>query len=222
VPQEFSKAFWEERYRGRTAVHDKQPSPYLMAEVANRTPGTALDAGCGEGANVIWLASQGWRVMAVDIASNALRHAREHAEAVGVSGNIEWVEADLTSWVPAAEEFDLVCAHYVHPAGSSEALFRRLAASVAPGGTLLIVDHDPADQHAADQHAADHGRSNHDRNDHDRTDHSSADEPFDPGQHLNPGQWDIAAVEARTRSVAVHDGQEVILRDAVFRARKRP
>jgi 2-polyprenyl-3-methyl-5-hydroxy-6-metoxy-1,4-benzoquinol methylase len=196
VPQEFSKAFWEERYGGHTAGHN-QPSPYLMAETADLMPGTALDAGCGEGANAIWLASQGWRVTAVDIASNALCHAREHAEAIGVSGKIDWIEADLTSWVPAAEEFDLVCAHYVHPAGSSEALFGRLAASVAPGGTLLIVDHDPADQHSADQ-------------------------SFDPGQRLDPGQWDIAAVEARTRSVAVHGGHEVVLRDAVFRARKHP
>jgi SAM-dependent methyltransferase len=200
VPQEFSKAFWEERYGGHTAGHNNQPSPYLMAETGNRAPGTALDAGCGEGANAIWLASQGWRVTAVDIASNALSHAREHAEAIGVSGKIDWIEADLTSWVPAAEEFDLVCAHYVHPAGSSEALFSRLAASVAPGGTLLLVDHDPADQYAAG--------------------HDHADQSFDPGQCLDPGQWDIAAVEARTRSVAVHDGHEVVLRDAVFRARK--
>jgi 2-polyprenyl-3-methyl-5-hydroxy-6-metoxy-1,4-benzoquinol methylase len=205
VVEEFSKAFWEERYRGdtaghpgHTAGHNRQPSPHLVAETCDLTPGTALDAGCGAGANAIWLASQGWRVTAVDIASNALRRAREQAEVVGVATRVDWVEADLTSWTPATEQFDLVCAHYVHPAGSHEALLRRLAASVAPGGTLLIVDHQSADQHFdPDQH-------------------------LDPGQHLDPEQWDIAVAEVRTRSAAGHDGHEVVLRDAVFRACKRP
>jgi SAM-dependent methyltransferase len=79
VSEEFGKAFWEDRYRGHTAVRHRQPNPQLVEEAGDLAPGTALDAGCGEGADAIWLASRGCQVTAVDIATNALRRAQEHA-----------------------------------------------------------------------------------------------------------------------------------------------
>jgi hypothetical protein len=39
---------------------------------------------------------------------------------------------------------------------------------------------------------------------------------------LDPGRWDIAVAEARTRSATAPDGHEITMRDAVLRARKRP
>lgn len=155
MSEAFDKEFWEERYRGHIAARGRRPNPQLVAEAADLPPGTALDAGCGEGADAIWLASRGWRVTAVDIATTALRRAREHAETVGgdVTSRIDWVQADLTSWAPTEEHFDLVSAHYVHPATSRDALVRRLGAAVAPGGTLLIVGHHPSDQ-TTGSHAA--------------------------------------------------------------------
>ncbi len=147
MPQQFSKAYWEDRYQTHAAVHDRAPSPQLVAEAADLVPGTALDAGCGEGADAIWLAARGWRVTAVDIAPTALRTAREHPGAA----DIDWVSADLTDWAPAAEHFDLVSAQYVHPAAPHGTLVARLAAAVAPGGTLLVVDHlGPVDHTALD------------------------------------------------------------------------
>lgn len=116
--EEFGKAFWEERYRSHTAACSRRPNPQLVTEAGDLAPGTALDAGCGEGADAIWLASRGWRVTAVDIATTALRRARERAETLGadVTSQIDWVQADLTSWTPTEEHFDLVSTHYVHPA----------------------------------------------------------------------------------------------------------
>ncbi len=205
---EFGKAYWEERYRGHTALHRSGPNPQLVAEVGDLRPGTALDAGCGEGANAIWLASHGWRVTAVDIASTALRHAREYAETFGddVVSRIDWAEADLTAWTPAEEHFDLVCAHYVHPAASRQIVFRRLAAAVAPGGTLLIVDHHPSHEPAL-SHA---------------TVPAVHITPAELAAGLDSDRWDIAVAEARTRPATDSDGCENTLHDAVLRARKRP
>lgn len=205
MSEHFGKAFWEERYRGRTPVWSGQPNPQLVAEVADLPPGTALDAGCGEGADAVWLASRGWRVTAVDIATTALRRAREHADTLDadVACRIDWVPADLTSWTPT-RHFDLVATHYVHPATSREALFDRLAASVAPGGTLLIVGHHPADRHSA-SHTGPQV-------------HFTAEEV---AAGLDPDRWDILVAETRTRTATGHDGSEITLRDVVLRARKR-
>ena len=55
----------------------------------------------------------------------------------------------MLSWGPEADSFDLVSAQYMHlPSPALEALHRRLAAAVRPGGTLLMVGHHPDDLHA--------------------------------------------------------------------------
>ena len=209
MSEEFGKAFWEDRYRGHTGVCSRRPNPQLVTEAEDLVPGTALDAGCGEGADAIWLASRGWRITAVDFATTALRRAREHAETLGagITSRIDWVQADLTSWTPTEEHFDLVSTHYVHPAASREALFRRLAASVAPGGTLLIVGHHPSDLQTTNSHTC-------------------APEVYltaeEVAASLDPDRWDIAVAEARPRSATAPDGHEITIRDAVLRARKRP
>jgi 2-polyprenyl-3-methyl-5-hydroxy-6-metoxy-1,4-benzoquinol methylase len=197
VPGRFDEAYWEERYRSHPeGARGRRPSPQLVTEAGDLTPGTALDAGCGEGADAVWLAVRGWRVTAVDIAPTALRRAQAHAEAldVEVASRIDWVQADLTGWTPTQEHFDLVSAHYVHPAGSHEALVRRLASSVAPGGTLLVVGHRPSHRHGSGSHAPPPET------------HVTADEI---AATLEPDRWDIAVAAARGR-------------DAVLRARRRP
>lgn len=204
MAEEFDKDYWEQRYRGQATVRTRRPNPQLVTEVGNLTPGRALDAGCGEGAEAIWLAARGWTVTATDIATTALRLARENAREEGgdVAGRIDWVAADLTEWVPAEEQFDLVCTHYVHPSGSWQTLLARLAAAVVPRGTLLVVGHHPSGpQHAAaaDAYLTAEGLA----------------------AELAPELWDIDVAEARSRSVTGHEGREATLRDTVLKARKR-
>ncbi|MBB5155636.1 class I SAM-dependent methyltransferase [Saccharopolyspora phatthalungensis] len=214
MPEEFGKEFWEKRweeaYRDHAAaLRGRGPNPHLVAEAGDLAPGTALDAGCGHGVDAVWLASRGWQVTAVDIATSALRHAREHAEVLGteITNRIDWVLADLSSWTPAEEHFDLVSTHYVHLPASRDALFRRLAAAVAPGGTLLIIGHHPPNQQATGSHAA-------------------AQEVYFTAEEvaagLDPDRWDIAVAETRTRRDTDHNGQEITRRDAVLRARRCP
>lgn len=136
--------FWEECYRtGRTAWSGK-PNALLVEEAAKLTPGSALDLGCGQGGDAIWLASEGWRVTAVDVSASGLAVAADHAAAAGVSEAIEWERHDLALSFPSGG-FDLVSACYLHSPPPvelpRERILRSAAAAVAPGGTLLVVGH---------------------------------------------------------------------------------
>ncbi|MES1244392.1 MAG: class I SAM-dependent methyltransferase [Acidobacteriota bacterium] len=118
-----------------------------MAEAADLPLGRALDAGCGHGADALWLAAQGWQVTAVDFSAAALAHGRSMAEAAGsdIAERIDWIESDLATWTAEPEYYDLVVCLYVHVAGSVEDMVRRMASGVAPGGTLFLVGHRPID-----------------------------------------------------------------------------
>jgi 2-polyprenyl-3-methyl-5-hydroxy-6-metoxy-1,4-benzoquinol methylase len=144
---QFGAGYWEDRYRGGEGAGRHAPSPSLVAETGGLPQGRALDAGCGRGADALWLASRGWSVTAVDISATAVARAREAARRAGpvLEDRIEWVEADLAAWEPAGPSFDLVTSHYVHVPGPAQDMFRRLASWVAPGGTLLVVGHAHAD-----------------------------------------------------------------------------
>jgi len=119
-------------------------------EARRDPPGRALDVGCGEGGDAVWLAQRGWQVTGVDISSVALGRAAEAARAAGVEERTEWVQADLAAEGLPAGPWELVNAQYLHlrPAERA-ALWAALAAVVAPGGTLLVVAHDRRDPHVA-------------------------------------------------------------------------
>lgn len=195
-----SREHWEQRYGSEERVWSGEPNPQLVATAADLQPGTALDVGCGEGADSIWLASRGWTVTGVDVSQAALDRAARQAADAGV--HITWQQADVTAWDPAPAQFDLVTVQYLHlPKPVRDALHRRLAAAVRPGGTLLIVGHHPADldtpvrrprlphlMFTAEQIAA----------------------------VLDPAQWDITTAAAERR--VNQEGQKITVTDAVLRA----
>jgi SAM-dependent methyltransferase len=145
----FDRDSWEQRWTEalRQHVGQRPPNRYLADVAEDFVPGRALDAGCGNGAETLWLAARGWQVTAVDFAATALADGRSTAETLGpdIVARIEWVEGDLGTWAPEAETYDLVTSFYVHVAGSVEEMVSRLAAGVAPGGTLLLAGHLPID-----------------------------------------------------------------------------
>jgi SAM-dependent methyltransferase len=118
-----------------------RPNGRLVAEVADLTPGGALDVGCGEGADAIWLARRGWTVTAIDVSDLAVCRAREAAELAGAA--VEWVCGDALQTPFPARSFDLVSMQYpALPKASGEAAVRALLATVRPGGLLLAIYHD--------------------------------------------------------------------------------
>lgn len=157
----FDRDSWERRWARALREHadvvaGRPPNAHLLAAAGDLRPGLALDAGYGHGAETLWLAAHGWRVTAVDFAATALDHARSRAEAIGadVAQRVEWVRGDLATWTPPSRHYDLVTCLYVHLAGGVEETVRRLAAGVAPGGSLLLVGHRPVDPATGDPTAA--------------------------------------------------------------------
>lgn len=139
---------WEQALREQPyKVASRRPNAHLLGEIEDLRPGRALDAGCGHGAEAIWLAASGWQVTAVDFSVTALEHCRTTAQTLGpeVAERIEWVEGDLGVWAPAPRAFHLVNCLYVHVAESVSELVRRPGSGVAPGGTLFLVGHRPVD-----------------------------------------------------------------------------
>jgi len=124
------------------------PNAHLTAEVGDLRPGRALDAGCGHGSDTLWLAARGWQRSPRSTSPRRRWHMpRSTAEAMGpdVAERIDWVEADLATWTPQRDEYDLVVCLYVHVAGPVEEMVQRMATGVARGGTLFLVGHRPID-----------------------------------------------------------------------------
>lgn len=137
-----ARQFWEDRYRSTERVWSGLVNPRL-AEVAAELPvGRALDLGCGEGADALWLAERGWQVVAVDVSATALQRARKAAADRNLLQRINFAHLNLNEGFPGGM-FDLVSAQYLHsPARlEREAVLRRAADRLNPGGVLLIVDH---------------------------------------------------------------------------------
>jgi SAM-dependent methyltransferase len=123
-----------------------RPNGRLVAEITDAAAGRALDVGCGEGADAIWLARCGWTVTGIDISDVAVRRARAAAERAGVT--VEWVCGDALQTSFPAGSFDLVSMQYPALAKTGgEAAVRRLLDAVRSGGLLLAVYHDLDDEH---------------------------------------------------------------------------
>lgn len=224
---EFDEAFWNARYGEKKRIWSGRPNPQLVAEADGLAVGTALDVGCGEGADALWLAARGWQVTGVDISTVALARAAEHekelsgnagSQAASTGGDggtasgstvgiqpVHWEHHDLTVWEPPAATFDLVTAQYMHlPTEQREPLFRALARAVAPGGTLLIVGHDLSDLRS--------GASRPDLPDLYFTARDIAD-------MLDDG-WEHQMVETRPRETSGPDGATLAIADAVYRGQR--
>ncbi|MFE3141524.1 class I SAM-dependent methyltransferase [Streptomyces scopuliridis] len=193
---------WDEMYRSRDQVFSGAPNGVLVTEVTDLPPGRALDVGCGEGADALWLARHGWQVTAVDIAQTALQRAA--AAAADITGRVDWTRADLTITPPPAGAFDLVSAHYFPlPRQPDHAALPGLLDAVAPGGTLLFASHDLADLSPSQGHGS------------------------DPSDYYQPGEiaglldhnWTVLINETRPRTAPAPAGTHHT-HDTVLRARR--
>lgn len=136
---------WDQRYASMDQVWSGQPNAALVSEVSGLPPGRALDVGCGEGADAVWLARQGWQVTALDVSQVALERAAAHAREAGA--DVQWIHADLLTADLAHDGYDLVSGQYtalLRSAGHDGE--RALIAAVAPGGLLLLVHHAHVDR----------------------------------------------------------------------------
>jgi SAM-dependent methyltransferase len=138
---------WDARYSEREGARwSGRPNGRLRVEAAGLTPGRALDVGCGEGADAIWLARNRWTLTAIDISDVAVGRARAAAELAGTA--VEWICGDVLRTAFPAGAFDLVSMQYpALPKAAGEGAVRALLDTVRLGGLLLAVYHDLDDQH---------------------------------------------------------------------------
>lgn len=134
-------AGWNERYATPGLVWHAEPNRFLPPEVADLTPGSALDLACGEGRNAVWLAEQGWQATGVDFSDVGLAKASAMAADRGVAPT--WVCADVCTWEPPQPGFDLVVVFYLQlPAAERRQAMHVATRALTPGGTVLWVAHD--------------------------------------------------------------------------------
>ena len=141
-----TEAQWDQRYSEFEQMWSGAPNGALVAEVAGLTPGRVLDVGCGEGADAIWLAANGWSVTAVEVSGVALARAAQHAADANVA--VHWVHAGLVEAALPPASFDLVSAQYPALLQTPDAAAERaLLDAVALGGVLLLVHHAGMEDH---------------------------------------------------------------------------
>lgn len=148
-----AERFWEERYRSTEHVWSGNPNPVLVDVVAALPPGRALDLGCGEGGDAVWLALRGWHVTGIDISTTALRRTIERATAAGVADRVTVRRRELGVTFPEGE-FDLVSAQFLQSPVElrRDAVLRAATRAVAPGGLLLVVEHGSVPSWAPPEH----------------------------------------------------------------------
>ncbi|MFN3601919.1 MAG: FAD-dependent oxidoreductase [Dietzia sp.] len=210
--------YWEGEYADNGPRWSGAVNATTAAVVAPVPAGSALELGCGEGGDAVWLAEQGWDVTAVDLAPTATSRGADAAATRGVADRIDWVAQDLTTWT-TDKRFDLVTASFFHsPVELSRTrVLRRAAEWIRPGGHLLLVSH--VFESEADvppwAHRPDAG---------DHTGHLDLPTPTEEAAELalDPSVWELVLAEIRPREAVGPDGrQTATVKDGVLLYRRR-
>ena len=199
--------YWEQHYGARDRIWSGRVNARLAEVVEPLRPGRALDLGSGEGADALWLADRGWRVVAVDVSQIALQRAAADALYRGLERRIDFQRRDLSDSFPEGT-FDLVTAHYLHSPVrlNREHVLRSAAEAVAAGGLMLIVDHGAAPPWAS--------KLTHDHP------FPSVDEVV-ASLNLDDNAWKRLQVESVSRPAEWPEGQTGTVTDNVILLRRR-
>ncbi|WP_067464212.1 SAM-dependent methyltransferase [Nocardia amamiensis] len=198
--------FWDGVYAARTPAIDPQPNYRLAETVSSLSPGVALDLGCGDGGDALWLARRGWHVTAIDISAVAVARLADLARTHGLADRVVAERHDLRESFPQ-DRFDLISAHYLHtPFDLDRATVLRLAAhALRPGGRLLVVDHGSTAPWSWNQ---DHGHR------------YPSPQEVAAGIALDPAAWTVERADAPRRIATGPDARTAEVTDHVLLIRR--
>jgi len=129
-----NKEFWNEYFESN-AEPWLVPDAFFVAEAEGLTPARALELGCGEGGDSLWLAARGWEVTAVDYAGAAIKTLQRITSERGLS--VRGVVASVLEY-EHDDECDLVFMNFMHLLPTERTkMLANASASLAPGGILL-------------------------------------------------------------------------------------
>ena len=130
---------WDDRYRDAGPIDARPPEPLgdrvdLAASIP--TSGTAIDIACGLGAQSLWLAARGLRVIALDVSPVAIERVRAAADAAGLTDHVDARVVDLDDGIPeGTPNADvIVCQRFRHPQ-----LYPAIIEHLAPGGIAIVT-----------------------------------------------------------------------------------
>ena len=121
---------WDAKWQDRLA--GEQPAGWLVRHRALLQGGIAAELACGRGGDALWLAQQGYQVLAVDGSSVALRQAQRRARDSGLH-NILFVHADLDHWRLPPRSVELLTVFRF----LDRELFPMIREAVRPGGLVV-------------------------------------------------------------------------------------
>ena len=183
-----------------------EPNPRLIKLVSHLNPGEALELGCGNGGDAIWLAENQWTVTALDIATTATERLTHLADETRLQDRITATVWDLNHGLPQGE-FDLINAHYLHARSHLErtSVFRAAANALRPGGHLLIVDHGSTAPWSWNQ---------------DPDQHYPTPQEVHADIELDPSRWQVLRAEALQRIATGPGGQRSEVTDHILMIRR--
>ena len=201
---------WEARYAGAdrrwSGMPNQTTTAVLVAVVPPPTPGAkVLDIGCGEGADVVWLAEHGWEVTGVDISPTAIGRCERAAKNRGVAEYVDLKVMNIAEEEMPEGPFELVVASFLHSQAELPRIeiLRDGAQRVAPGGHFVTVSHTAPPPWST----------------HDPADFAGPKEEWE-ALGLPTDEWELIHADTLTRKVADPDGFGVEMVDGVIIAKR--
>ncbi len=138
-----------ERYAEDIAEVSRAAEPFVASMltrlVRDLRPGRVLDVGCGSGVYTATVleADPAVRVVGIDLSPGVVGHARQELAGRGLERRAELHVGDVREWIASSEApFDLILllndVYYFAPE-DRVALYRSLAESLVPRGSLVVV-----------------------------------------------------------------------------------
>ncbi|MEO8843239.1 MAG: methyltransferase domain-containing protein [Kofleriaceae bacterium] len=123
---------WDDIFKHGTG-YETQPNKLLVATVEKLAPGAALDIASGQGRNVLFLASKGWKATGIDFSHEGIEQTRATAKVRGLT--VELLEQDVDTADLGTAKYDLVSMIY---AGADLKQIAKAQAALKPGGMFVF------------------------------------------------------------------------------------